>query len=456
MGCLESAPEQHPNKPKGHNPKPLIDYSDFTKYYKYIRKKLKAQEFKFGYSPDLVSFKRHLAASSGIHKQVAKTWIAMYVDYMILIAWKIHFSSNINPNLENNVNIDSNMTIYPPYTIHQVIRLHVVDIQNYASFCLLITDGKGIIPYCPFKLITQQGSPQESYNQLRDTYNNTREFLKQHLYENPALQKTFQRKSQAESLWEDFDMTLMQNEFCFYFLSTSSKEKFQKTVADNADELTMTNREPEEIIRVAKGIRKVLGVGELISVNDGSSSVYKPIFKTLDNNATEEEGSLKHLKDTSFSIEFVNILAWEQQISVEEAKEWIDEYMKVLFMVVSSEGKIGGYASEVVNQVWYLHKRFVRDYQALWQKIDPSHQILFKIDIEITETLQERYENTLVLYNRHFGRPNKQIWPDLDLRFNETGNLSSYYLFFARNCITEEQKAKLFKKCKLFSLLNFF
>ena len=415
MGCFNTKPNNLSNSQGFDGKSRTTKYVNFVSYYKYIRRELKIQHFKFSRSSDDTSFKKTLAAVNGIHKQVAKTWVTLYIDYMIFIAWKMHHSS------------DADTIIYPPYAIQQVIRLHTTYAQNFTNFSLLITEGRGIVPCSPIKLTAKQNLVQAKYNTIKESYETTRDYLKKQLYENKSLHKTFQRQGQAETFWEDFEITSIQSEFSFSFEDLKTKENFQKILADHADKLTMPNRDSDEIIKVAKAVREILALDDISRTENCLESIYKPEIKDDDITGSKKgQKILKCLQETTFTLEFVNTLAWEQRISVDEGKKWIDEYANMLLTVISPSKKIESSSKKIASCVWQLHKQYVKEYQEFLKRI------ISCVDTE--EDLEEDFTSKVIELENSFLQTNTRY--------------ASYYLFFARNCLPTGFKLKVLQKCK--------
>lgn len=426
MGCLDSKP----------TPLQKNLLTNFVEYYKYIRRKLKAQDFKFKSPVDDISFKDRLAEATGVNKAIVKIWITLYIDYMILAAWSLQTGNK--------------MIIYPPYAIQQVLKLHTTYNKNYLAFNDLITDDRGAISYSPIRIASNLNA--QEYNILRDSYHWAKDFLKQNLYHHPAAHKSDTKKLQAEGVWEDFETTVMQCEFNFCFLNSQEKEDFQKILADNPTEVIMANQSPEEIIRVVKTLRGFLKVGGLV---DNPQSTFTP--KIQETNVAEKDQSIfSRLNKLTFSANFVNILALEQRISIDEACKWIAEYKKFLFLIYATEGRVIMSPSEAVDQVWRLHMQFTETYLNDMQMLRPVLYCPPKRNSGENDQSEHLYVETLNVYTKYFGARNEKIWPPGDKRLQDVGRSASYYLFFARGCLTEEQKKKVMLKCKIQQIFSWF
>lgn len=420
MGCTES----RDNRSYTFDSSML---TDFTKYYKYIRKKLMLEDFKFKGFDD-ISLMQKLCKSHGITQEVARNWISMYIDYMILAGW--------------NVLIKAGVFIYPPYAIQQVLKIHLCETRNYLHFCRIVTENKGAINYTPFRIAGKQTTKRMSV--LKHSYNLAKTFLKENIYSNSEFCSTFEKLEQIDDIWEEFEITLMQNEFSFYFHSRESKEAFQQILTDNSEELKMQNQGPDEILRIQRRIRELLGLVDLLPE---TGEDYKPEVQL---------GAQKRIPtdliDMSFPVQLVNTLAWEQRISVQEAKDWITEYKKFLVLVYLTDGRTTLYPSEIISRVWRLHVQFFRNYR----KDARTFIANFDFSDEPDTTYQKKYYNgTLKAYEAHFGQYDTDIWPQFEQKLEETGRFASYYLAFAKNCLAKNQYQKVIRKRKHFFSLDF-
>jgi hypothetical protein len=321
------------------------------------------------------------------------------------------------------------------------LKTHLSDTQNYLEFCKIVTENKGIVHFTPQNLAATQKIKRFSI--LKESYNLAKLFLKKHIYSNPEFCTDFERLEQVEDIWEDFETTLMQCEFNFYFQDREAKESFQKVLTDNAETLGMHNQNPEELLSVGRKLRELLGVGELLSSMDED---YKPEIKFI-----AEKNVLVELRDMSFSCEFVNALAWEQRISVKESKEWIKEFKKFLFLVYTTGGKSKLNPSEIVNRVWRLYIQCSHGYR---KDIRTIVQACYRSENLEIDKQKEFYNQTLKAYEDNFGKPNTEIWPPFQQKSEDTGRFASYYLVFAKNCLTKKQSDKVLRKYQKYQKLE--
>jgi len=226
-----------------------LDVADFTSFYKHMGTKLWNENFRFTHPDDLMTFEKKLALCNRVCIDVAHIWIAAYVDYMIYFAW--------------NELTGKQKLCYPPYGVQQVARLHSLYTVNYQLFCGLIYKEKSHLYFSPFKIIARQEA--SDYNTARNIYHEDREFLFKNLYQNPAMHKSIISQRFTETVWEDFEMTVLKSEFSFSFLDGAQRDNFGKIINREAEHLMLKAHTPQEFFRVAKVLRSQLGVSDLIS-----------------------------------------------------------------------------------------------------------------------------------------------------------------------------------------------
>lgn len=411
-----------------------LDISDFTSFCQHMRVKLWNVNFRFTDPSDLVTFEKKVALCNRICIEVAHIWIAAYVDYMIYFAW-------------NELNGTSKLC-YPPFAIQQVARLHSLYTLSYEQFCGLIYKEKGHLHFSPFKIIARR--EVGDYDSAKRIYHETREFLFSQLYQNPAMHKSLMSQKYTETVWEDFEMTVLKSEFSFSFLEDEHRAGFADVInREQQQGLLLKAQNPEEFLRVSKVLRKTLGISDLIEVKQPVAPRLSDQFIIAQSELTplEREAAIK-MDNISFGSEFVNILAWEQRIDVEEAIRWIIEYKKFIFLIFAFYADRIMSPSEIVDQVWHLHMQFVEDFQRDVCSINVIHHFPSKGGSAETVKYTNLYAETLETYNKFFGIPNGKIWPSSDARFSEFGVTSSYSIFFAKNTLNPETKKILLSKCK--------
>ncbi len=409
-----------------------VDIENFTSFYQHTRVKLWNANFRFTDANDLVTFEKKVALCNRICIEVAHIWIAAYVDYMIYFAW-------------NEIN-GTKKLCYPPFAIQQVARLHSLYTISYEQFCGLIYKEKSHLHFSPLKIIARQEAGD--YDSAKRVYHETREFLFSQLYQNPAMHKSLMSQKYTETVWEDFEMTILKSEFSFSFLEDEHRAKFGEVINREGD-LLLRAQNTEEFLRVSKLLREKLRISDLIRDTQPVTPRILDQLKISQSEMTllEREAAVK-VDNISFGSEFVNILAWEQRIDVEEAIKWIIEYKKFIFLIFAFYTDRIMSPSEIVDQVWHLHMQFVEDFQRDVCSINVIHHFPSKGGSAETVKYTNLYSETLETYNKFFGAPDGKIWPSSDARFSEFGVTSSYSTFFAKNIFTLAQKNNLVSKCK--------
>lgn len=413
MGHLQS--KQNLVNPRG------VDKSsqDFTKYYKRIKKRLKAQNFRFSDPTDEITFEKKIALCNGVNIEAVNAWTDAYVDYMILVAWTTYIGQTV--------------MIYPPFAIHQVGRLHALYTHSFFKFCEIITEGRGVVPLTPLKMIARQ-NPMD-YDNFKDAYNKTREFLWQKVYNSFSVHKTSREKQGAECVWEDFETTFMRSEFNLLFLQPKFVDELSETLLPRRNELLMDSLNRSEVFRVARNMRDILGIGDLMGPSQRACPPLMSEFITT--LSPKEQEVAEKIHSISFKSEFVNILAWENKISIQEALRWIQEYKKYMFLILAFDGRVMRSPSEIVDQVWHLHMEFVKEYQDDICQMVVIHHFPSKGGKIETEKYGNMYDDTLKAYTTYFGHIDKKIWPATDERFSEFGIFVGYRLFLSKDVPSE-------------------
>lgn len=120
------------------------------------------------------------------------------------------------------------------------------------------------------------------------------------------------------------------------------------------------------------------------------------------------------------ALSFDQRLARENGWSAAEAERVIEEYRRFCFLAVTAGHAVT--PSDAVDQAWHLHLTYTRDY---WQRFCPD---VLGIELHHGPTAggadeQHRYFNqyaeTLRSYERVFGMPPSDIWPDAARRLNQ-------------------------------------
>ena len=118
------------------------------------------------------------------------------------------------------------------------------------------------------------------------------------------------------------------------------------------------------------------------------------------------------------ALSFTQRLARENRWSQEFAARVIDEYKRFCFLAVTAGHEVT--PSDAVDQAWHLHLTYSRDY---WERFCPEvlgaplHHGPTAGGSAERERYFEQYAQTLRSYERAFGPPPADIWPDARRRF---------------------------------------
>jgi hypothetical protein len=140
------------------------------------------------------------------------------------------------------------------------------------------------------------------------------------------------------------------------------------------------------------------------------------------------------LDDPTASMPFSQRLARENGWSRHFACRVIEEYKKFCYIAVTAGHSVT--PSDQVDQAWHLHLLYTRSYwdgfcdHALGR---PLHHGPTRGGAEENDKFHSWYEQTLNSYERIFGPPPRDIWPDIETRFARVTsfrrvNVANYWL----------------------------
>ena len=426
MGCTQSTGTVKMNKK-------LVT---FQKYYKSIRLALVTTKFHFDDSSSHMTFQETLLFTNSIDKNAAKVWVDCYVDYMILLGYYQYIKSPLT-------------NIYPPYAIQQVHRLHTTYVDSYDKFCLLVCNFTGAcINFDPLRLVTCPGTDaNKMIAPHRIHYISARRLLFQNLYNNPKSYKRKTAKREAESVWEDFNSTVLKNELKFCFSTLDEKKVFSDMITINPDVLLLRNNDLNNLKRIAVQVRSLLKLDDFLpygTVVSEPQRISKSVKTGCDQSLTK---MCSKLDGALIDSKFTNLLAWEQRITMRDARQWIVEYKKFLVLAVKFRCQV--VPSEKVRKVWHLHMQ---------------HTLTFRNDLSNSNYGEPRdwyvyyhpwksstgkpttaaeysimYKDTLRMYKDLFiqDRP-AEVWPSKSDEFSEL-NINATFLVLEK----DKKKAKM-------------
>ncbi len=127
---------------------------------------------------------------------------------------------------------------------------------------------------------------------------------------------------------------------------------------------------------------------------------------------------LAHPFQSDDTLDFTARLMRDQAWTRDFALRAIDEYRRFCFLCVLSDDPIT--PSEAVDEVWHLHLLYTWDYWKVYCPTvlrRPLHHGPTRGGRAEQARFHEQYANTLALYERHFGSPPTDLWPDARKRF---------------------------------------
>ncbi|MDV3456984.1 hypothetical protein RZN05_08320 [Sphingomonas sp. HF-S4] len=120
------------------------------------------------------------------------------------------------------------------------------------------------------------------------------------------------------------------------------------------------------------------------------------------------------------SLPFAERLARDNGWSRAHAERVIEEYRRFAFLAVTAGHPVT--PSDAVDQAWHLHLTYSRDY---WERFCPGllgrplHHGPTAGGADEQHRYFSQYAETLRSYERVFGRPPADLWPDAAQRLNE-------------------------------------
>jgi hypothetical protein len=120
------------------------------------------------------------------------------------------------------------------------------------------------------------------------------------------------------------------------------------------------------------------------------------------------------------ALPFVERLARENGWPRAEAERVIEEYKRFCFLAVTAEHPVT--PSDQVDQAWHLHLTYSRDY---WERFCPEvlgrplHHGPTAGGSDEQHRYFKQYAETLRSYERVFGSPPADLWPNAARRLNE-------------------------------------
>ena len=120
------------------------------------------------------------------------------------------------------------------------------------------------------------------------------------------------------------------------------------------------------------------------------------------------------------ALPFVERLARDNGWSRGEAERVIEEYKRFCFLAVTADHPVT--PSDQVDQAWHLHLTYTRDY---WERFCPDvlgrplHHGPTAGGSDEQHRYFSQYAETLRSYERVFGSPPADLWPDAARRLNE-------------------------------------
>ncbi len=130
--------------------------------------------------------------------------------------------------------------------------------------------------------------------------------------------------------------------------------------------------------------------------------------------------SLHHFGSQDAVLSFAERLARENGWSLAEAERVIEEYRRFCFLAVTAGHPVT--PSDQVDQAWHLHLTYTRDY---WERFCPEvlgcplHHGPTKGGSDEQHRFFTQYAETLRSYERAFGSPPADLWPDAARRLNQ-------------------------------------
>jgi hypothetical protein len=120
------------------------------------------------------------------------------------------------------------------------------------------------------------------------------------------------------------------------------------------------------------------------------------------------------------ALPFAERLARENGWRLAEAERVIEEYRRFCFLAVTADHPVT--PSDAVDQAWHLHLSYSRDY---WERFCPDilgrqlHHGPTAGGAAEQHRYFSQYAETLRSYERVFGSPPADLWPDAARRLNE-------------------------------------
>lgn len=120
------------------------------------------------------------------------------------------------------------------------------------------------------------------------------------------------------------------------------------------------------------------------------------------------------------ALSFAERLARENGWSLAEAERVIEEYKRFCFLAATVDHPVT--PSDQVDQAWHLHLTYSRDY---WERFCPDilgrplHHGPTAGGADEQHRYFTQYAETLRSYERVFGSPPADLWPDAARRLNE-------------------------------------
>ena len=125
-----------------------------------------------------------------------------------------------------------------------------------------------------------------------------------------------------------------------------------------------------------------------------------------------QKALLENIEKICFKGELVNILAYEQRISIEEALDWIVEYKKFLFLLLDDSNKDELYPSRYIREVWHLHMYFLEDYKRDVLSLKRVKYQVSQIDLQEDINSSVLYEETLKRIKSISNELKANLWPE--------------------------------------------
>jgi len=437
---------------KSHKePKETGPLAGFQEFYSSIHSMWKQLNFSFDEPDSLNTFQSKLCMTYEISEYTANLWTAMYIDYMILLAYLCNEKQEAE-------------FFYKPVAPAPILltwRLHILYSVKYSQFCNLLTKNRKVLDFVPLKLID---AFECSWSEMKRHYEEQKFQFLNGIYVTTSLNpvgKSHYSKQECLEAWEDFEISFPKYALncCLVSHKISPIKSAAKSGAVMQPDTQLINFESLQSFR--NEMRRSLGLENLASIDNGKIPLIKsclnlPMTDQKINTVVNEIDIIR------FPERFIEYLCMEQMISAKEAIEHILEYKKFLFLLdMNKDSDLKIYPSEKVRQVWFLHMQFTKNYRDEVLVDGSFFYSPYTGDNEERTQPPSFHSETSKLYESYFNKQPEHIWPRRESRFAEFGlwrsNYQTYFQKYAEKrgiVIDQEDDIRDHQRFETFGTIN--